>query len=302
MNKPITIIFILGFVACAPKSSEFIVDEKDSYSKQHTIWQNQRIKSLTATEGWLSVIGLSLLKEGKNTIGSRSDMDIRLPEFASSVVGQIHLSQDSFFFESAGESYTTVNGERFLSGKMNTQDDGVLTKIRHKSIIFYVIKRGDKYGLRIKNTLAKARYSLKEIPSFPINYNLIHEATVKDKRDDGEMLSVEDITGSKQDYIIQAELTFVIKKRKLSLLAFDGGPDFYFVIFKDRTTGNETYGGGRYMYVKRPKESEEKAILDFNRAFNPPCVFTLFATCPIPPQRNFLDVDIKAGEKAMDSH
>jgi len=279
-----------------------MLDEKDSYVREHTIWQNQRIKSLTADEGWLSVIGLSWLKEGKNTIGSRSDMSIKLPEFASPVVGQIHLSQDSVYFESVGESYSTVNGERFLNGKMNIQEDGDLTKVAHKSIIFYVIKRGDRYGLRIKNTLAKARYSLKEIPSFPINYNLIHEAKVIDKKDDGEIISIEDITRFKQDYIIEAELNFVINSKKYNLLAFDGGPDYYFVIFKDRTTGNDTYGGGRFLYVKRPSETEGTVILDFNRAFNPPCVFTLFATCPIPPQRNFLDLEIKAGEKAMELH
>ena len=108
---------------------------------------------------------------------------------------------------------------------------------------------------------------------------------------------MEDITGDIQEYKLEAELNFFLDGKKQSLLAFDGGIDHYFVIFKDLSNNQNTYGGGRYMYIPRITDGENRVILDFNKAFNPPCVFTDYATCPIPPESNRLAVEVKAGEK-----
>lgn len=282
-------------LSCQTKTSKFIIEDTSVYERHHTIWKNQRIKSLTATEGWLSLEGLFWLKEGDNSIGTKSKYDILFPEFAADYIGVIKKEGDQFTFETGGESYVTVNDERIVNGELQSDAEGSPTKLQHKSLIFYIIKRGDKYALRLKNTLAKKRYSLKQIPAYPIDYNFVLEANVKQAKGT-KSLVVEDVTGSKQTYEIQAYLEFFLDGKKSKLAAFDGGEKHYFVIFNDLTSGMSTYGGGRYIYVAKP-ENNETTTIDFNRSINPPCAFTDFATCPLPPEENYIKFKIEAGEQ-----
>lgn len=282
-------------LSCQTKTSKFIIEDTSVYERQHTIWKNQRIKSLTATEGWLSLEGLFWLKEGDNSIGTKSKYDILFPEFAADYIGVIKKEGDQFTFETGGESYVTVDDERIVNGELQSDVEGSPTKLQHKSLIFYIIKRGDKYALRLKNTLAKKRYSLKQIPAYPIDYNFVLEANVKQAKGT-QSLAVEDVTGSKQTYEIQAYLEFFLDGKKHKLAAFDGGENHYFVIFNDLTSGMSTYGGGRYIYVAKP-ENNGTTTLDFNRSINPPCAFTDFATCPLPPEENYIKFKIEAGEQ-----
>jgi len=301
MRVFLLILFLISTISCSRKTSVYTVTDLDAYESEHTIWKNGRIKSLTATEGWLSVIGLNWLKQGENTIGSRDDMDIKLPKFATKVVGQFNVKADSVYFEVAGESYVTHEGDRFVNGVLNTDASKDYTKLAHKSLYFYVLKRGERFYVRIKNTLAAARYKLKEIPMYPINYDFIVEADVIEVPGDRE-IEIDHVTGWKNAYKIEAELSFNLDSKKCKLLAFDGGPDHYFVIMKDETTHDITYGGGRYIYVPRPLAGETKCVIDFNKAHNPACAFTDYANCPIPPRENHLDFKVLAGEKSVGMH
>lgn len=286
---------MMMFSSCKTTENKVDLKSLSEYERSHTIWINQRIKALTAPEGWLSVVGLHWLKKGSTNIGSRETMDIVMEDIAKNM-GFINVKEDGLYFQAGGESYMTVDGKRFTQGPIESDENGTPTKLSHKSYIFYVIKRGDRYALRVKNTLARKRYQLKEIPAFPVNYDLILNADVKNVSGTKSM-AVEDITGHVEDYKIVAELIFKIGRKKYKLPVFDGGQDFYFVIFGDQTNGAESYGGGRYMYIPKETQADGKIIIDFNKAFNPPCVFTDYATCPIPPKENILEVRIDAGEK-----
>ena len=290
-------LVIVSILACSPKTGIHLIDNKDAYADEHIKWQNLRVKSLTAPEGWLSVVGLYWLKEGSNKIGSADGVDIHLAEFGRIQVADLVLEGDSLYMHSGGENYITLDQKRFTGGAIESDVNGTPTKLAYKSLIFYVIKRGDKYGLRVKNTLADARYRLKEIPSYPIDYDLIVDARVKTFTDE-RTLEVSDVSGVKQDLILAAELEFSIQGSKQKLLAYDGGPDYFFLTFSDNTNGAETYGGGRYIDVPRPKDGANVCVIDFNKAYNPPCVYTDFATCPIPPSQNHLDLMLKAGERS----
>ncbi len=291
------ILFAFLVISCkTPVDDVFEISDQDDYADQHTIWKNSRIRSLTAPEGWLSLTGLHWLKEGDNRIGSEASNDHQLPEPVAKRLGLISLNNGQIKFRAGGESYVTMDGERVVELELKSDADGKPSKLEHKSFIFYVIKRGERYALRVKNTLNRDRYSLKFIPSFDISYSHIVEAKVSEAKNDLN-LQVEDITGLIQDYKVEAVLEFRIEGKKQKLYAFDGGEEYYFVIFNDETSGIETYAGGRYIYVSRPKEGSDTCILDFNRSVNPPCVFTDFATCPIPPAENFLSCRIVAGEK-----
>jgi uncharacterized protein (DUF1684 family) len=118
--------------------------------------------------------------------------------------------------------------------------------------------------------------------------------------DSDKSVWIKDVTGIQTEYKIEAELIFTYKGKKHRLLAFDGGKDSYFIVFNDMTTGNETYGGGRFVYVRRPLADADLTVIDFNLAHNPPCVFTDFATCPLPPIENYLKFEVTAGEKNPD--
>lgn len=293
----VTVIsFFLFFMACKSTESIKAVEDKQAYENAHTIWKNMRVRDLTAPEGWLSLEGLYWLKEGKNTLGSHERNDFKLPHFAADDVGTITWDGSTLKFDAGGESYVTLNDERFISGEIQTDADGTPTKLQHKSLIFYVIKRGDKLAIRLKDTLGRKRYKLKSIPSYDINYDLILNATVQTSGIP-ESLQVEDVTGTIQTMNVVGKLNFKLADKNQNLLAFDGGDDYYFIIFKDLTSGESTYGGGRYMYVPREASKSKTVTLDFNRAFNPPCAFTDYATCPIPPAQNMLDFAINAGEK-----
>lgn len=287
--------------ACSVKSKLYLVEDKQAYEENHIIWKNQRIKTLTAPEGWLSVIGLNWLKPGKNTMGSAKEMDIHLPDDAMGIVGQIEMTGDSLMFESAGEAYVTQDGKRVIRTALISDASPNPSVLTYKSYVFYIIKRGDKYGLRLKNTLNRARYELDSINTYIVNYNMIFDAFVSIPEVQESMV-IEDITGLKQEYRIEASISFSRQGKDYKLQLFDGGKDFYFLIFKDKTSGINTYGGGRYMYIERPAMGSSQVILDFNKAFNPPCVFTDYATCPIPPSENYLDFGVEAGEKYPVKH
>lgn len=153
----------------------------------------------------------------------------------------------------------------------------------------------------MKNTIAQARFELKDIPEYDINPGMIFKGVVATTEVSDSIL-ITDIVGTQKMYKIEAMLQFEAQGQTQGLLAINGGKDNYFVVFKDETTGEETYGGGRFLYVRRPSEGSKEIILDFNKAHNPPCAFTDYATCPLPPLENTLDFLVNAGEKRLKTH
>lgn len=296
MKMPSLVLILCLVAGCSPRIPHAIPQDMKAYEEEMQQWRNDRLRLLTAPEGWLSVVGLYWLKPGENAAGTREDMDLVLPRQLPSVLGKFTLEGDKVYFESAGEAYVTVDGKRLVEGEVKTDRSDDMTKLHFKAFVFYIIERDGKFGLRLKNTLSDKRFTLKEIPAFPLDpaYRVYARAREDEA---GKTLRVEDVTGAVQEYRVEAVLEFYIDGKKQELLAFDGGPDHYFVIFRDATTHESSYGGGRYMYVPRKPDAEGYLVLDFNKAFNPPCVFTDWATCPIPPEENRLETAILAGEK-----
>ena len=135
---------------------------------------------------------------------------------------------------------------------------------------------------------------LDHIPSYPINPDYVVEAKLAPFGETRTITVNTPIDGYIQNYDCPGELHFRLNGEKLKLLPFSSG-NGYFIIIADETSGMETYGAGRFMYST--PDSTGRIVLDFNKAYNPPCAFTPFATCPMPPRENFLPVKIEAGEK-----
>jgi len=278
----------------------FPIDD-ETYIQEINDWRISRNRDLKSPKGWLTLVGLHWLQEGRNVLGSSPQSDIVLPEMAASKVGSLYLENGELYFKAFGESYVSKNDKGFREGTMFSDASRVPTELSHKSLYFYVIRRGKKFGLRVKNTLAKKRFEFKGIDNYDIdkNYRFSAKVTQSNQRDS---ILISDIAGIETMYRIENILSFKRKGKTQDLIAFDGGKDKYFVIFSDETNGKGSYSGGRFIYVEKPKDGSNNVLIDFNKAHNPPCAFSDFATCPIPPPENHIDFEIMAGEKMSEEH
>lgn len=295
----ILVLTLLIFIGCKTR------EESDSVSNEYVQgiekWQQNRIASLTKPDGWTTLIGLYWLKEGSQTFGSAENNDIVFPQNAPANIGTFTLEGDSVLVHLSDTSSAT------LIGLENTRQTRVIpdvakgtTYMNYRSLTWYLIERGGKYGVRLKDSLSEQRLNLKEIPHYPIDERWKFKATFIPP-DSGATIEIENILGQVSDNPLEGKLEFTYQGKNHQIAALNGGSNAYFLIIADETTGEETYGGGRYMYVDRA-DSTGTTIIDFNKAYNPPCVFSEFATCPLPPKENFLPFRITAGEKEVPHH
>jgi len=251
-------------------------------------WQTRRSERLQAEDGWLSLIGLFWLDEGQNvvTIPSKSVTEpIRLVRNGSEVTLQ----------PSAG---MTIEGQPVsepvvLRNDMNEQGPSI---VQIGTVRFNVIERGPKFGLRVKDAQADTRVNFVGLEYFPIDPQWRLEARFE-PYNPPKKIPIDDVTGMKSESISPGALVFTVDGKEYRLdPVLEQGTDDLFVIFKDTTSRDTTYPAGRYLYTA-PPGPDGKTIIDFNKAYNPPCVFTPFATCPLPPPQNRLPIRIEAGEQ-----
>lgn len=301
MKLLLTILSAVFLFACSPKTVDLFPEDEGIYNQEIIQWQNKRNKDIKSPKGWLSVVGLYWLQEGRNKIGSSPDSDIVFPEFAANKVGDLYLERGELYFRAFEESYIEKNGKGFREGTMFSDARRAPTELSHKSLYFHVIRRGTQFGLRVKNTLEEKRFKFEGLKYFETDTKYKITGTVGPSHEADSIL-INDIAGIQTMYKIEDILTFKFEGKEHELIAFDGGKDKYFVIFSDKTNNKQTYGGGRFLYVNKPKSGSSYVKIDFNKAFNPPCAFTDFATCPIPPPQNHLNFSVMAGEKKVDIH
>jgi uncharacterized protein (DUF1684 family) len=165
-----------------------------------------------------------------------------------------------------------------------------------------VIRRGDQLGIRIKDSQSRTRLEFTGLEYFPINPNWCVEARFT-KFDTLRVINVSSLSGPDQTFSFPGMLSFTIEGKELSLMPAieEGAEDRLFLMFGDSTNGFETYGAGRQLYTPLP-DDRDRVLLDFNKAYNWPCVFTEFATCPLPPKENILPIRVEAGEKTWGHH
>lgn len=288
---------LIVWVACVVIVSCQSGEQDDVYAEYILDWQKERVQNLTAPDGWTALAGLFWLGEGRNGIGSQSDQKIRFPQEMPEQIGAINYINDTAIFTPNPNIQLTMNGQSIHESMIVWPIDS-FQQFAWKTFQWFLIKRGDKLGIRLRNTAHPNRNKLTEIPCYPVDKAWLVEATVSFE-DTSRSINIQNIIGLNSATKIAATINFSIGTESFKLFAIPGGPDSYFLIFSDETTGAETYGGGRYLYP--PKEdSEGKTILDFNKAYNPPCVFTPYATCPLPPEENHVPIAITAGEQYID--
>jgi uncharacterized protein (DUF1684 family) len=266
---------------------------KPGYKAEILRWQENRLNELVKEDGWATLAGLFPLKKGRQSFGSAMSNDIHFPDFAPEKIGVITVKDDEVIMQSDPDLNILVDGVPITNIKMFPSDLPVVCTLGR--LQWFIIKRTDRYLIRVRDTEHPARKSLQNIPYYPINSTFRFTARFH-PYDTPKNLPLPNAL----DMIVDGEspgyLTFNYNQKEFSLLALDEGLDELFILLYDDTSGEESYGGGRYLYVKKP-DKDGYTILDFNKAYSPPCAFTEYATCLLPPPENRLPFPIKAGEK-----
>lgn len=272
----------------------------DNYKRGIEQWRAGRIERLTAPDGWLSLVALEWLKEGANRIGSAADNDLVLG-VGPAHLGVVTLERDgSLRIVLDKDSGATIDGKAVgaatLMDDAHVEGDAAPTRVAFGSASFYVIDRDGRKGLRVKDTEAPSRRHFAGIDAFAIDPSWRIEASWV-PAPPGETLEMGTAIGTIDKYPVPGKLEFSRDGKHFELLPVIEVPGDaqYFIVFADRTSGKETYGAARFLYVDPPQDG--KVVLDFNKAYNPPCAFTPFATCPLAPPENRLDLRVTAGEK-----
>lgn len=269
-----------------------------SYKEEIREWQAGRAKGLLRDTGWLTLTGLFWLDEGESSVGSGAASQIRLPEGKTpETAGTLTRSGRSVTLTTAPGAFVTVEGNPVGTIEMKPDTSGAPTIAEVGPVQFFVIERGDRVGVRVRDREHPALTSFRGLEYFPTDPKWRVEARLEPYTPP-KQIPILNIVGIVEPLPSPGALVFEIDGKEYRLdPILEEGSDELFVIFADETSGGETYGAGRYLYAQ-PPGPDGKTILDFNKAYNPPCAFTEFATCPLPPRQNRLLIRLEAGEKA----
>ena len=269
----------------------------DAYLREYQNWKEKRLARLKSEHGWLNLAGLFWLEEGINTIGSDPSNHIIFPEKAPPRLGKYLLQNGQVRFTAEPGAGILLEGKPVQELEIRTDKTGKPTLLETGSLAWFIIERGDQFGIRLRDYEHPAIDRLTHIETFPADPGWILEAAFEPYEEPQELL-IPTIIGTVEKNMCPGVLRFQVNGTEQHLYPVSAGKRL-FVIFADETSALETYGGGRFLYLDNP-DRKDRVTIDFNKAFNPPCAFTEYATCPLPPRENFLTVRIEAGEKSVD--
>ena len=288
--------FLLMMSACTTKVKSTLKETIIPKMEEIKQWQATRVEEVTAPGGWMSLAGLYWLKEGKNTFGSNSFNQLVFPENAPATIGSFELKNGSVNMTIAEDIAVRLGTETPKSAVLVPDIVGNPTTLQLGSLSWYLIQRENRFGIRLKDSNNSAIQTFKGIDHFPYLEKWKIPAELKPATNQST-ITLRNVIDMDVTMKLEGYLHFKIDNESYRLEALDGGETAYFIIFADETTGMETYGGGRYLYVPKV-DANGTTVVDFNKAHNPPCAFTDFATCPLPSATNRLDLSVLAGEKA----
>lgn len=266
-------------------------------------WRAKRIASLKREDGWLTLVGLFWLQEGENRLGSdpASNRIVFPKDTAPKTMGSLDLSKGIVTLRSDPGAGLTSDGRPVTTMTLRSDAEGSPTVVKHGRISFFLIKRGERLGVRVKDSANPTLLAFRGIDTYPIDSRWRFEARFEAYAP-GKTIAVPNILGSVEQQKSPGAVVFETSGRECRLDAVtEDGSDELFLIFGDQTNGVDTYGGGRFLYAAPPGK-DGRVVLDFNKAYNPPCVFTPYATCPLPPAQNRLPIRVEAGEKRYGGH
>jgi len=284
------LIFLITF-ACTQKR---VADP--NYVKEINEWDAKRVNRLKADDGWLNLVGRFWLEKGESSFGTSKDNDIvvessKLPKH----IGSFLFVDSTVTFRAKDDVEVLLDGKPVKEIVLVDDQKKDMTVLQIGTIKFNLIIRDTLYGIRFRDLNSDLVKNFKGVERFPIDESW--KITAKfEAYNPVKEIDVPNVLGQISKEKCPGAVVFERDGKTHRIDAVDEGGARLFLIIADQTSGEETYGGGRFMYVDKP-DSTVTILLDFNKAYNPPCVFTKYATCPLPPLQNYLKIRIEAGEK-----
>lgn len=270
----------------------------DGYRAEVAAWDAARDSRLRSPDGWLALVGLHWLTPGEHEFGQHPSNAIRLSgRDVPPLAGHLLVTEDGAVLIRPHRDAQLMHGGEPVNGEVELHDDltGDPTILDLGSLRFHLVRRGDRIGLRVRDADAPALAAFKGVPRFPVDPTWRIAATVV-PADPAQTLAVPDVLGDVTNDHFPGWVEFAVRGEPQRLAALEGGEDgSLWLIFGDATNGSTTYEAGRFLYTE-PPSADHTVVVDFNLAYNPPCVFSPYATCPLPPDGNRLTVPIPAGE------
>ncbi len=288
----VTIFLAIVFIACTSREMG-IAPLPEDYHESLQEWKENRIDVLKGPVNWLRLDGIYWMTEGENTFGSGEGRDLQLPEGTiPEYAGVMHLEDGVVTMHVADGVIITHEGEQVT--EMMMYDGGERYRVEHRDLVWFIDNRGDQYGLRLYNRDNPKADAFEGFPAYPVNPDWhLHARFVPNS--DSTTIMLDNVIGEEVERYSPGNIHFTVDGEELSVIAFEANSGL-FIMFTDHTNRAETYHAGRYMIIPFPDE-DGHTIIDFNKAYNPPCAFNTFTTCQLPPPQNRLDLTITAGEK-----
>jgi uncharacterized protein len=295
---PVACLAFTLVVSCQSKQGAITSAE---YVREIDQWHAERINILKGASGWLNIAGLHWLHEGINSFGTDAENELVFP-------APLPFGKAGFFILNSGivtqtllPGVTVFSQGKAVGGTVTIYhpDSSAQPVLERESLRWFIIKREAKYGVRVRDLNSTNLSQFAGIERYPVNAQW--KVTARWEATPGRTIPITNVLGQTTPQSAPGVLVFSLEGREYRLDALDEGSDELFVIFGDATNAKETYGAGRYLYVPLP-DSSGRVTVDFNRSQNPPCAFTEFATCPLPPPQNVMDLAVPAGEKDYAHH
>lgn len=268
----------------------------DEHRREVEEWYRKRVERLKGESGWLSLVGLFPLPEGRHRFGSAEDNECVFPKSAPAHAGTIVVENGAARLEAEPGAGLTSNGAPVEKIALQTDEGGAdPTEITVGSIKFYVIDRPGSLYLRVKDAENPLRKEFTGISRYRISRDWRVAARLN-RYDPPKKLTVPNVVGFDEVVECPGILTFNVGGEEYRLEPMSEDEEEMWIVFGDATNGENTYGGGRFVYIPAP-DAEGNTYIDFNKSYNPPCVFTPYATCPLPIRENVLPFRVESGEK-----
>jgi hypothetical protein len=269
-----------------------------AYVTEIEAWHAERLKNLRSESGWLTLVGRHELRPGVNTLGSAAGVDVRLVATAPPRLGTLTVGADGILFtpEPGVPVFLGDRPDSLLADPVAVRTDAAEnpTVLGTGTLSFHVIERGDQHFLRVKDRDSAVRRDFRGINRFTVDPDWRVTAHLE-RHDPPRTIAITNALGQVSEETTPGTLVFELRGRRCRLTPTGAPGEELFIVFADETTGKSTYGGGRFLSAD-PPDADGTVVLDFNRAVNPPCVFTPYATCPLPPEENRLPLAVEAGE------
>lgn len=278
------------------KTDTFETKGSPEYIEEIKQWDQKRAERLKADDGWLNLVGRTWLKPGENKFGSAKDNDVviesdKVPEYMG-----VFIFQDPTVTMKVNDGVDVLfNGNPVKEMIMIGDTKKEMTVFQNGPIKWNLIVRNELYGIRFRDLESEFVKKFSGIERFPVNEDWRISADFE-SYDPPKKIQVPNVLGQVDEELSPGAVVFTKDNQTYRIETIDAG-DRLWLIFADGTSGEETYGGGRFLYTDSKADSTGKIIVDFNKAYNPPCVLTKFATCPLPPKENYIKLRVTAGEK-----